>query len=143
MTVVSDSSLRSLIQLLAPARALREDVEKAINLELCSGTGDFVVKSFQSIQSSVYKLTNEDPFVGALSQNIPDSAGDKEKYSMVLFSVGQLIAYIESQVGVTVAGASGGTHYQIKPLNIGQLTVSGSDPQEINKIKKMLSDDEE
>ncbi len=141
MTVENDHTLRSLLQILGPARALREDVEKAINLELYEGTGGFIANSFRALQQNVSKLTN-DAYVETLSQNISDSAGDKEKFAMVLFALGQLIAYIEGQAGYVGAErrAQGQTIYNVQrqPFSIGSLNIKGGEPKELEKVIEML-----
>ena len=100
-----DDTLRALIRLIPPARALKDDLEKSIHLELYAGIGDLAVHSFQGLQSSVARITN-DPYVASLTLRVAPSATDREKVSLVLLAAGQLLAYLEGQTGLV--GALGG-----------------------------------
>lgn len=125
----SDDTLRALIRLLPPAKALKEDLEKSIHLDLYSGTGDMAVRSFQGLQESVARLTN-DPYVASLALNVAPGEGDREKVSVALLAAGQLAAYLEGQTGlVNIGGGRGGNlSIQTAPMmthvsNVGQQTV--------------------
>ena len=102
----NDEGLRTLIRLVPPARALKEELEKSIHLELYAGTGDLAVKSFQGLQVNVAKIV-DDSYVDALSLSAPKEATDKEKVSLALMAIGQLVAYLEGQIGLV---GSGGGH---------------------------------
>ena len=71
MAITGEERLRALIRLIPPARALKEDLEKSIHLELYSGTGALAVRSFQGLQASVSTIT-DDPYVAALGLTVPD-----------------------------------------------------------------------
>jgi hypothetical protein len=116
MAEIRDDTLRALIRLIPPARALKEDLEKSIHLELYSGTGDMAVKSFQGLHASVARLT-DDPYVEALSMSVPESATDKEKVSLALLAAGQLSAYLEGQTGLVGMGG-GSSEYNLAPQDI-------------------------
>jgi hypothetical protein len=120
MAEIRDDTLRALIRLIPPARALKEDLEKSIHLELYSGTGDMAVKSFQGLHASVARLT-DDPYVEALSMSVPENATDKEKVSLALLAAGQLAAYLEGQTGLVGMGGESGD-YILAPQDI---TISG------------------
>jgi hypothetical protein len=105
MAQTSDDQLRSLIRLLPPARALRDDLERSIHLETFMGTGDMAVRSFQGLQASVARII-DDPYVATLSLSVPEGANDQEKVSLVRLAAGQLVAYLEGQTGL--AGSEGG-----------------------------------
>jgi hypothetical protein len=118
MAEIRDDTLRALIRLIPPARALKEDLGRSIHLELYSGTGDMALKSFQGLHASVVRLT-DDPYVEALSLSVPENATDKEKVSLALLAAGQLTAYLEGQTGlVGMGGAGGGGDYILAPQDI-------------------------
>ncbi len=115
MAEIRDDTLRALIRLIPPARALKEDLGKSIHLELYSGTGDMAVKSFQGLHASVARLT-DDPYVEALSLSVPENATDKEKVSLALLAAGQLTAYLEGQTGLVGMGGGGDVEYYTAPF---------------------------
>lgn len=106
-----DDTLRARIRLIPPARALKEELEKSIHLELYSGAGDLAVKSFEGLRASVAKIT-DDPYVESLSLNVPENATDKEKVSLALLAASQPSAYLEGQTGLV--GMGGGSHIEIQ-----------------------------
>jgi hypothetical protein len=118
MAQITDDLLRSLIRLLPPARALKEELEKSLTMETFMGTGDMAVRSFQGLQASVASFTN-DPYVSSLSIVVPEGANDMEKVSQVNLAAGQLLAYLEGQTGLS--GAGGG--YGGGGRNQGNITV--------------------
>jgi hypothetical protein len=99
MKSLTVEDLRSLIRLIPPLRALRDDVEQSLHLETFEGTGDLAVRSFQGLQASIVRIT-EDPYVEALTLDIVDGMKDKHKLSQVMLASGQLLAYLEGQTGV-------------------------------------------
>jgi hypothetical protein len=130
MQETGDERLRALIRLIPPARALRDDLEKSIHLELYQGTGDLAVKSFQGLHASITKIT-DDPYVASLSLSVPKNATDKEKVSLARLAAGQLAAYLEGQTGLVGMGGGGNIHIQTAPAMAG---VSGVSPATIDKI---------
>ena len=48
-----EERLRALIRLIPPARALRDDLDKSIHLELYAGTGDLAVGSFEGLRAAI------------------------------------------------------------------------------------------
>jgi len=125
MAQTTDDTLRALIRLSPPVRALREDLEKNIHLELYAGTGELAVRSFQGLQASVARIT-DDPYVATLILNVPGDAGDKEKVALARLAAGQLCAYLEGQTGlVGMGGDSGSINIQRAPVismaNINEL----------------------
>jgi len=133
----NNENLRALIRLIPPARALKDDLERSINLELYTGTGDLAVQSFRGLQASVSNITS-DPYVASLT--LPDRAGatDKEKVSLVLLAAGQLLAYLEGQTGLGGGGQTGHTHYQMAP-NINLANIEGLGPGGADKVIEMVS----
>lgn len=148
MAETRDDTLRALIRLIPPVRALKDDLDESLHLETYAGTGDLAVKSFQGLQASAARLT-DDPYLSALALTAPDDAGDKEKVSLVRLAAGQLAAYLEGQTGVASLGAGegGNRHYQTAPevniqninglpaetvqkmLNIGEKAMEGKDAE--------------
>ena len=98
--------LRALIRLIPPAWALREELQKSIDLQLYDGTGDLAVQSYEGLRTSVARLTN-DPYVATLSPQPREDASDKQKIALVLMAVGQLVAYLEGQTGWGWSGKAG------------------------------------
>jgi hypothetical protein len=139
MAEMGDDKLRGLIRLIPPARALKEDVEQSLHLEMYAGTGDLAIQSFRGLQASVAAITG-DPYVSALALDVPAGASDKEKVSLVRLAAGQLIAFLEGQTGLVDLGGKGrgGGHIQTAPninLNINGLPGSG-----VDKIIDLVSD---
>lgn len=110
MAETRDDTLRALIRLIPPARALKEDLERSLYLEIYAGTGNMAMKSYQELQASVARIT-DDPYVAALSLDASENATDKEKVSLVRLAAGQLVAYLEGYIGlVGIGGESHGRH---------------------------------
>lgn len=122
-----DDNLRALIRLIPPARALKQDLEKQLHLEMYSGLGDAAVRTFTGLRDSVARLT-DDPYVDALSLEPPPGATDREKVSLVLLGAGQLVAYLEGQTGLVGMGGDNNVNIQTAPnLNAVNINRSGSD----------------
>jgi hypothetical protein len=119
-----DDALRALIRLIPPARALKEDLERSIILEIYSGTGDLAIHSFNGLQASAAAITN-DPYLATLALTAPEESGDKEKVSLALLAAGQLAAYLEGQTGLVRLGGGGNVTYRTAPeIHICSNTVS-------------------
>lgn len=113
-----DTNLRALIRLIPPAKALKDDLEKNLHLEMFTGTGNMAVRTFRGLQKSVAALA-PDPYVESLDLEVSETASDKEKVAMAMLAAGQLLAYLEGQTGVPASGGAG-THIQTAPnINIG------------------------
>jgi hypothetical protein len=109
-----DDALRALIRLIPPARALKEDLERSIHLEIYAGTGDLAIKSLNGLRASVAAIT-DDPYLATLALSAPEQAGDKEKVSLALLAAGQLAAYLEGQTGLVSLGGGGAISYRTAP----------------------------
>ncbi len=137
-----DDSLRALIRLIPPARALKEDLEKSLHLETYAGTGDMAVRSFQGLQASVADLTN-DSYVSSLGLSVAPEASDKEKVSVTLLAAGQLAAYLEGQtglVGMSGSGGKGGGNITIqKAPTINLNNVEGIASEALSKMADMAA----
>jgi hypothetical protein len=127
-----DDTLRALIRLIPPARALKEDLEKSIHLEIYAGTGDLAIRSFNGLQASIAAITNE-PYVATLALIASESAGDKEKVSLALLAVGQLTAYLEGQTGLVNLSANRSVSYRTAP-EIHICDNSGVSPEALDKM---------
>ncbi len=138
MTNDADGTLRALIRLIPPARALKEDLENSINLELHAGSGDLAVRVLNGLQASVVRITN-DPYIETLALDPSAEEDDKQKVSQALLAVGQLVAYLEGQTGLVGSGErSGSYHVQTAPTtNIsfmaGNTNLNGVPPETIDK----------
>src|SRR5437773_316955 len=144
MAQISDDTLRSLIRLIPPARALRDDLEKSLTMETFMGTGDMAVRSFQGLQASVASITN-DPYVSSLSITVPEGANDQEKVSLVSLAVGQLLAYLEGQTGLSGSGGSygsggGGNITVQKAPSIIIQNIQGLNSEALGKIVDVAAD---
>ena len=135
MADMGDDRLRSLIRLIPPVRALKDDLEQSIHLELYNGTGDLAVRSFQGLQASVARIT-DDPYVGSLALSVPEGAGDREKVSLARLAAGQLSAYLEGQTGLVGMGGGGGSrniNIQKAPM-INLANVEGLPSEALGKL---------
>lgn len=108
----SESQLRALIRLIPPARALRHDLEKGLHLQF-DGLGDQALKSLSGLQASL-RAVCDDPFVETLEPVLPDGADDRQKVAAASLVAGQLLAFLEGQVGLPASG-EGAAHYQTAP----------------------------
>lgn len=127
MRELNVNDLRALIRLISPLRALREDIEKSLLLELYSGSGNLAVRSLEALRDQVLEIT-EDRYVAALTLDA-GNGGDREKFSQVLLISGQLLAYLEAQTGVGGASSNQKQRYSVQTapnisLNMGDI-VSG------------------
>jgi hypothetical protein len=128
MRELNVNDLRALIRLISPLRALREDIEKSLLLELYTGSGNLAVRSLEALRDQVLEIT-QDRYVAALTLDDVPGGGDREKFSQVLLVSGQLLAYLEAQTGVDVASANKKQQYSVQTapnisLNMGDV-VSG------------------
>jgi hypothetical protein len=128
-----DDTLRALIRLIPPARALKEDLERSIMLEIYPGTGDLAINSFNGLRASAAAITN-DPYLATLALIAPEQAGDKEKVSLALLAAGQLAAYLEGQTGLISHGSEKGNSYVTAP----QISLNGITGVPSQTIDKML-----
>jgi hypothetical protein len=111
---MNDGNLRTLIRLIPPARALRDSVEKNIEMELYSGTGAMAVQTYGGLWTNVAAL-DDSPYVASLALEIHDGIGEQEKASLVLLAANQLLAYLEGQTGLVGLGEGGGNRSYNSP----------------------------
>jgi hypothetical protein len=97
----TDSVLRGLIRLLPVARSLHDEAEKSMHMELPL-SGDLAVTALKGLAAAVARIS-ADPYVQSLSEAFASGsyASDKEKVTAVLFVAGQLVAYIEGEIGLS------------------------------------------
>lgn len=129
MAQITDDMLRSLIRLIPPARALKEELEKSLTLETFMGTGDMAIRSFQGLQASIAGISS-DPYIAGLNIVVPEGANDMEKVSQVNLAAGQLLAYLEGQTGL-----SGGGSYSGGGRNQGNITIQKAPTITLNDIQ--------
>ena len=135
--------LSALIRLIPPARALKDDLEASLHMELYAGTGDIAVKSYNNLHASVSRYI-DDPYVQSLALEVPQAASDKEKVSLVRFASSQLVACLESQTGLVGIG-SGSNSYYTAPVFNGSISDITNETLEriIGFVKKPTTEEEE
>ena len=142
MTEIVD--LRALIRLIPPARALREDLDASIHMELYTGSGDLAIQSYNGLHASISRLT-DDPYVKSLALEVSEEANDKEKVSLARLASGQLVAYLEGQTGLLGGGSSSGNQYYTAPFVNSPMTNIASESLEkmIGLMKTPTTEEEE
>lgn len=139
MVAVNEDRLRALIRLMPPARSLKEDLEKSLHMEHYGGTGDLALRSYRALQEAIARLT-EDPYVSALSVEPAGGADDREKVSLVLLAVGQLLAYLEGQTGLPATQSTGPGKIQVRSPNINFTNVEGVSREALDHVLNMAAD---
>lgn len=134
--------LSALIRLIPPARTLKNDLEASLHMELYIGTGDIAVKTYNNLHATVTKLT-DDPYVKSLALEVPEDTSDKEKVSLVRFAAGQLVACLESQIGLVGVG-SGSNSYYTAPVFNGSISDIKNETLEriMGLVKNPMTEDE-
>ena len=122
MKALTIEDLRALIRLIPAARALQEEVEKSVHLEMFEGTSDLAVRSFHGLQQSVFAIT-EDPYIAALTIQFRDDTPEKQIIAQVILAASQLIAYVEGQAGIV--GLTGPHRYSIQTAPNVTLNMDG------------------
>src|SRR5436309_7437744 len=109
----SEDRLRDLIRLIPPARALKENLEESIHMERYVGGGP-AVKLYQGLHSTITALTT-DPYLATLALDLPGDATDEQKTLSVHMATGQLLAFLEGQIGIVGIGAQNERRIQMAP----------------------------
>ena len=137
MKTLTIEDLRALIRLIPAARALQEEVEKSVHLEMYEGTSDLAVRSFHGLQQSVYAIS-EDPYIAALTIQFRDDTPEKQIIAQVILAASQLVAYIEGQAGVV--GLTGPHRYSIQTAPNVTLNMDGftGGPVETERIMETI-----
>jgi hypothetical protein len=141
---MSEENLRTLIRYLAPLTTLRQDLERAMALEFQAALGDTAVRTYNGLHASITRVL-DDPYLESLSLQVPETANDKEKISLVFLAVGQLLAVVHSVIGLPVGWGSPATEIQTAPYVI--INAQGSSPDVAKQVMKVvhraLGEDEE
>ena len=138
MTETGEDRLRAMIRMIAPARALKEDLEKSLVMENFEGTGDAALKTVQALQASIARLT-DDPFVQSLTTTARPEAPDNEKVALARLSAGQILAYLGGQTGLVVTGGGGDDSNRNNVTNIKR---AGTEVNiEIDKVETSMTPD--
>lgn len=144
----NEGKLRALIQLIPPARALRDDLEQSLHLETYGGLGDAALSTLAGLRASIAGVS-DDPFVTTLTVQAGQTASDKEKVSLARLTAGQIVAYLEGQTGVSSStGGGGGNNINIQKapvINLNHVTGMSSDTLErlMGMATKKSGDDDE
>lgn len=133
MTASNDSTLRALIRLLPPARALKDRLEESLELEQYEGTGDLAVQSVKGLRDSV-NIIQDDPYIQSLGITADPDTDDREKVSTALLVATQLAAYLEGETGLS---SSGHSHKQIQTAP--SITLNGIHGVTNEVIDKMVN----
>ncbi|MHB0878723.1 MAG: hypothetical protein ACYC5O_22010 [Anaerolineae bacterium] len=128
---VSDSNLRALIRYMPMARALKSEVDRIATLESYEDSGELVAGSFRRLLAGVTRLT-DDPYLAGLGEDVEAAGTDKRRVTATQLGLSQLLAYLESETGVTASEYGGILNYQKNPVTIG--TLRGGDPKVVAKI---------
>lgn len=127
---MSEESLRALIRYLPPITKLRNDLEQRMHLETHAGVGNAAVKSYTGLQASIARFV-DDPYLDALTLEVPADVGDKEKVSLVHLAAGQLLAYVQGQLGLSLEASSG--NFQTAP-NIAINNIGAENTEQVMEI---------
>ena len=128
---VSDSNLRSMIRFIPMTRALKQEVDRIATLESYEDSGELVAVSFRRLLAGVTRLT-DDLYLAGLGEDVEVARTDKRRVTATQLALSQLLAYLESETGVSASGGGDILNYQKSPVTIGQLR--GVDPKAMAKI---------
>jgi hypothetical protein len=120
MTELDGPLLRALIRLIPPARALKEEAEKSLHLEMQEGVGDFALQSYRGLHARILEVT-ADTYLAALRLDADAAADDRQKMAATVLAAGQMVAYLEGQTGVP----SGYTRTDIEIVRAPKINISG------------------
>jgi len=132
---MSEENLRTLIRYLAPLTTLREDLERAIALEIQSSLGNTAVRTYNGLHASIVRVL-DDPYLESLTMEVPEGASDKEKISLVFMAVGQLLSIVHGAIGLPVGWGNSGAQIQTAPYVI--VNAQGSNPDVAKNVMKMV-----
>ena len=134
--------LNALIRLIPPARTLKNDLEASLHMELYTGTGDTVVKSYNNLHATVSKYI-DDPYVKSLALKVPEAASDKEKVLLARLAASQLVACLESQTGLIGLGGGSNSYYTAPVFNGPISDINGETLEKIMGFVKNPTAEEE
>ena len=133
---MSEENLRTLIRYLAPLATLRQDLERVTALEFQAALGDTAVRTYTCIHASIARVL-DDPYLEALALQVPESANDKEKISLVFLAAGQLLSVVYGAIGLPVGWGSPATDIQTAPYVI--INAQGSSPEVAHHVMKTVN----
>jgi hypothetical protein len=133
--MMSEENLRTLIRFLAPLTMLRQDLERAMALEFEAALGATAVRTYNGLHTSITRVL-DDPYLEALALQVPETANDKEKISLVFLAVGQLLAVVHGAIGLPVGWGSPSTEIQTAPYVI--INAQGSSPDVAKHVMKVV-----
>lgn len=131
----TDDKLRQLIRLIPPARALRDELEKALGLETCEGVAAAAVRTYRGLQTSV-AANSDDPYVATLALETPGGTTDRQKVAEVNLLAAQLVAYLEGQTGLVGFGQGGDSANDVQYAT--RITIHGVNGVPASTIDRML-----
>ncbi len=100
-----DGRVRALIRMIPVAKALEEQLEKSMHLEIYHGTGDVAIGSAKGLQEQVASVA-EEAYVTKLPLNLPQGADDKQKVAAALLIATQIRGYLEGETGLIGLGGN-------------------------------------
>ncbi|MFA6109565.1 MAG: hypothetical protein WDA75_12435 [Candidatus Latescibacterota bacterium] len=103
----TDDKLRQMIRLIPPARALRDELEKALGLETYEGVAAAAIRTYRGLQAAV-AANSDDPYVATLALETPGGTTDRQKVAEVNLLAAQLVAFLEGQTGLVGFGQGSG-----------------------------------
>lgn len=138
---MSEENLRRLIRYMGPINQLRQDLEQSIHLELYPGLGDISLRTYEGLRASVGRLV-DDPFLDSLTIEVSADTSDKEKVTLVFIASGQLLAYVQSEIGMTSLGTQG-SHIQTAPSIQINTANSNTTADVMDVVRRALGEDKD
>lgn len=134
MAVSGEEKIRGLIRLIPIARALKQDLDKAMGMEEYSGARNIAAKSYEGLRQAAVALM-DDPYLNALELEVFPGATDKEKTAIVALMAGQLLAYLEGQTGVGAASGGGDYHFSVQSApNVNAVNIKNVDSKIVARL---------
>lgn len=133
---MSEENLRTLIRYLAPLATLRQDLERVTALEFQAALGDTAVRTYTGLHASITRAL-DDPYLEALALQVPETANDKEKISLVFLAAGQLLSVVHGAIGLPLGWGSPATDIQTAPYVI--INAQGSSPEVAHHVMKVVN----
>ncbi|HEY3283514.1 MAG TPA: hypothetical protein VGN26_14700 [Armatimonadota bacterium] len=131
-----EDHIRDLIRLMPAVRALKENLEESIHMERFASVGDSALRLYQGLYSTISGMTT-DPYLSTLSIAPLDDATDEQKTLFVHMATGQLLAFLEGQVGVVNVGGARSVHLAPRVQFMGPVNDLGN-----QALRDILAKDE-
>ncbi len=132
---MSEENLRTLIRYLAPLTTLRQDLERAMALEFQEALGDTAVRTYNGLHASILRVL-DDPYLQSLALQVPETANDKEKITLVFMAVGQLLSLVHGEIGLPVGWGNASIEIQNAPYVI--VNAQNSSPEVAQNVMKVV-----